>query len=178
MAKLTITEALAEIKTINSRIIKKREAIMRYFARDTRMRDPLDKDGGSVEFVSRERQAIKDLEERIVAIRSAIQTANLATVLVLGENKRTLAAWLNWRREISEASKAFLNAMAHSINQVRQQAIKASMTMVDKETGAQGEIVVAVNEKALAGEVEAIEQLLGDLNGKLSLLNATTMIEV
>lgn len=178
MAKTTITEALAEIKTINARIGKKREAIMRYFARDTRLRDPLEADGGSVEFVRKERQAIADLEERIVSIRSAIQAANLSTNLTLGERSRTLSAWLNWRREIADGSKGFLNAMANTINQVRQQALKQGVAMVEKDSGAQGEIVIAINEKALAGEVEKIEQLLGDLDGKLSLLNATTTIEV
>lgn len=179
MAKLTITEALAEIKTIKARIQKKRENVMRYFARDSRMRDPLSDDGGSIEYVKRERQGIADLEERTVKIRSSIQAANLATTLTLGEKTRTLADWLNWRRDVSEGSKTFLAQMVGSLNSVRQQAQKQGISVSDKDSGsAVPEIVVAVNEKQLAGEVEGIETLLGDLDGRLSLLNATTFIEV
>ena len=98
---MKITEALAEIKTIAARTIKKREAIMRYFSRDSRFRDPLEADGGSKEFVKRERQAIKDLEERLVKIRSAIQAINLRTSLAVNGTTRTVSEWLNWRREIS-----------------------------------------------------------------------------
>src|SRR5579863_1653454 len=66
MRQLTITEALAEIKTINKRLESKRESVRNYIARDVRVRDPLEKEGGSAEFIKRERQAIIDLEERIV----------------------------------------------------------------------------------------------------------------
>lgn len=178
MSKLTITEALAEIKTIVARIQKKREAVMRYFARDTRLRDPLEKDGGSIEFVTRERQGIKDLEDRLVAIRCAIQASNLETLLVVGDFKRPVAAWLNWRREISEGAKGFIGTMTATLNKVRQEAIKQGLKLTEGESKEMGEVVVAVNERQLAKESEGMEQLLGDLDGKLSLLNATTTIEV
>lgn len=177
MAKLTITEALAEIKTINARIQKKREAVMRYFARDGRLRDPLESDGGSIEFVKRERQAISDLENRLVAIRCAIQSSNLATGVTVSEQTRKVAEWLNWRREVSEHAKNFLATMTNTLTRVRQEALKQGWQMVEKDTAAAGEVVVAVNERQLAKESEAMEQLLGELDGKLSLLNATTLIE-
>lgn len=70
MAKSTITEALAELKTINARLETRRQNVGQYLMRDARLKDPLETDGGSVEYVTRERQAIKDLEERIVQIRT------------------------------------------------------------------------------------------------------------
>jgi len=177
MGKLTITEALAEIKTINARIVKKREAAARYLARDARLRDPLEGDGGSAEFIKKERQAIGDLEQRIVGLRCAIQSANLSKTLEIGEMTRSVSAWLNWRREISQGAKGFLNGLVNGLNQVRQQALKQGLNLTDKETGQAGDIVVALNERQLAKEVEMMEQTLGDLDGKLSLLNATTTIE-
>jgi hypothetical protein len=39
--KLTITEALQEIKTIGNRLEKKRASLAPYLARDSRIRDPL-----------------------------------------------------------------------------------------------------------------------------------------
>src|SRR5256885_16029577 len=73
--EFTITEALADIKTINKRITKKREAIAQYLARQDIMKDPLLADGASVDFIKREQQAIADLEERIGPIRRAIAHA-------------------------------------------------------------------------------------------------------
>jgi hypothetical protein len=178
MSKMTITEGLAEIKTINARIAKKRESVMRYFARDGRLRDPLEADGGSIEFVKKERQAIRDLEERIVDIRCAIQAVNLKTKVAVGEQSRTVASWLNWRREVSEHAKQFLATMTATVSKVRQECLKQGWTVTDKETSTPGEVIVAVNEKQLAKETEAMEQTLGELDGKLSLLNATTTIDV
>src|ERR1035438_7251391 len=73
MPQLTITEALQEIKTIGKRLDKKRAAAAQYLARDARARDPLEKDGGSAKFISEERQAIADLETRVISIRTHIQ---------------------------------------------------------------------------------------------------------
>ncbi len=175
---MTVTEALGEIKTISARIGKKREAIMRYFARDGRLRDPLEADGGSAEYVRRERQAVADLEERVVTIRSAIQSVNLATGLTVGGKTRSVAAWLNWRRDVSSGAKGFLSQMANQLNNIRQQAPRQGQTVSEKDTGSPNEIVVAVKEMDLAREVEEAEAVLGSLDGKLSLINATTMIEV
>ena len=178
MAKLTITEALAEIKTASARIDKKREAVMRYFSRDSRLRDPLEVDGGSKEFVRRERQSIADLEERIVRIRSAIQEVNLHTPLTIGHRTNTVSQWLNWRREVSARHKGFLNQMAQALTAVRQNALRQGMQVTDKENYAPGDVLVMVNEQELAREIEELENVLGSLDGKLSLLNATTLIEV
>ena len=50
--KLTITEALAEIKTVEKRIQKKREAILPFVFRQEMLRDPHEKDGGSAVVVA------------------------------------------------------------------------------------------------------------------------------
>lgn len=175
--KMTITEGLAEIKTINARVAKKQDAVMRYFARDGKMKDPLEKEGGTVEFVRRERQAIRDLQGRIITIRTSIQAANLATSLTIGDEELSVAEWLTWRREVSEKQKGFLSTMAITLNELRTRALRQGAMVTDKETGSMTEIVVAVNERELAGEVEQMEAVLGELDGKLSLLNATTFIE-
>lgn len=181
MGKITITEALAEVKTAKARITKKQEAIKRYFARDSRLRDPLEKDGGTAEFVRRERQAIADLEARVVAIRCAIQGANLSESLEVNGESRTIAAWLNWRREVAAGSKAFIEGMARNINQVRGQALEAArrdVTTTGTDMPKVPEIEFAVDEGELSAQVEQMEKTLGDLDGRLSLANATVTIEV
>lgn len=178
MDRMTITEALAEIKTIKARMAKKRESVARYLMRDCRLRDPMEADGGSAKFVERERQAIGDLEQRIIAIRCAIQTVNLATSFTVQGTARTMAAWLTWRREVAPEAKGFLSQLVSHVGEMRQKAEQKGVRMTDKDSGtAVPEIVVAVNEQQLAKEVEQMEATLGELDGKLSLLNATTVVE-
>lgn len=53
---ITITEALAEIKTIGKRIDSKKQFVTSHLARQDGVKDPLEKDGGSAELLKRERQ--------------------------------------------------------------------------------------------------------------------------
>ena len=59
--------------TAEKRIAKKREFVLGYLLRQEMLKDPLEKDGGSVSALRRELQAIHDLEEWRVAIRRAIR---------------------------------------------------------------------------------------------------------
>lgn len=186
MAKMTITEALQEIKTIGKRLEKKRLAVGDKLARDTRIKDPLEKDGGSEKFVREERQAIGDLEKRIVAIRTAIQRSNLSTVVPLDGNQGTVAEWLTWRREVSAGQVTFLNSISSNIRNIRSQVqqkggrVIANVAQVNEGTSYNDppQLIVNVDEKAVLDEQEKLETLLGDLDGKLSLLNATTVVDV
>lgn len=180
MAKTTITEALAALKTAQSRIEKKQAAVLQYLGRDARLRDPMEKEGGSAEFVRRERQAIADLQAQIVKTRVAIQAANLATSLTVEGETRTLAEWLTWRRECSEKQSAFLDRLTGTLAVLRQQAAQRGQAV--KADGDQnavpGDVIVSLSEAKLAEDVERHTTVLGVLDGKLSLLNATTMIDV
>lgn len=186
MSKMTITEALQEIKTINKRLEKKRVSVVEYLVRDSRIKDPLEKDGGSEKFVAQERQAIGDLEQRIVAIRTAIQRSNLETVVSLNGHQKTVAEWLTWRREVSAGTASFLKSVAANIKNVRTSVqqkggrIVANVAQINEGTGPQDppQIVVNLDEKGILDEQEQLEITLGDLDGKLSLLNATTVVDV
>lgn len=177
----TITEALADIKTSLARIEKKRAVVNMFLGRDSRLRDPHEKDGGSQEFVRRERQAVSDLEEKIVRIRSAIQQANITTLVEIEGEKRSLSAWLNWRREVAGPRQKSLQQMAAQLTNLRAQAVRNGQTVKDSSTGEvspSGDLIVAVNEAALAEEIDKMERVLGILDGRLSLINATTTIDV
>jgi hypothetical protein len=187
MTQITITEALAEIKTIKARTAKKRQAIMGYLARDAKVVDPMEKSsGGSVEYVRAERQAIQDLELRLVRIRTAIQRANLDSKLTLHGFELSVSHWLNWRRDVAADQKSFLTAMYSTVLTHRQNALNRGYVAESAVSGsanitpdgAKGLLVVNVDEKALLAESEQIETILGDLDGKLSLFNATNVIEI
>lgn len=176
---MTITEALAEIKTINARIGKKREAVMRYFIRPSAMRDPMEKEAGGTEgFIQRERQGIADLEQRIVTIRTAIQRKNLETWVTVGETARPVQQWLNWRREVAPGQQGSFRALMVRIDQVRLQGRREGKALTASQDSSADGILVLLNEKELAEQAEKLEQTLGGLDGKLSLMNATTTIEI
>ena len=185
--KLTITEALQEIKTLVARIQKKRESIKPYVMRDSRVRDPFEKDGGMEKFIREERQSVGDLEARIITIRTQIQASNLGSSLTIGDRTRSVAEWLTWRRELSKGQKEFLQSLWSLIQGNRQQvqqkggrvvanvAASAAITL-DQNTPV--EVLVNVDEQGLLKEIEGMEETLGVLDGRLSLFNATTTIEI
>src|SRR3954451_8770915 len=117
MAQITITEALAELKTIDKRIEKKREFVLTYLLRQEMFKDPLEKDGGSVSAIKRETQAIHDLEERKIVIRRAIQQANERNSIAVGKQARSIADWLVWRREVAPIQQQFLANIRVKIEQ-------------------------------------------------------------
>ena len=179
---ITITEALAEIKTISKRVAKKREALSPYLARVEAMKDPLVKEGGSVEFIRKERQAIKDLEERIVVLRRAIAQANAETTLAVNGDSRSIADWLTWRREVAPGRQQEVSSLRSVIEQARSQAQKQGVNFVSAVAqvgdSKPQDIIVNVSESELAQEADHLQEVLGILDGLLSLKNATTKVKV
>lgn len=182
---ITITEALAEIKTIGKRLDKKRQAVLSNIGRDSRLKDQLE--GGALEFVKRERQGIEDLEKRIVSIRTAIQKSNLVTTATVGDNTMTVQEWLNFRREVAAQRQMFLSSINTAVKNVRDKVqrdggkvLGAAVATAVASTGERApiEIILHVDERALLEEQEGLEKTLGDLDGKLSLLNATTIVDL
>lgn len=177
---MTITEGLAEIKTINKRIEKKRQSVMDYLVRQDMVKDPLESQGGSRKFVTEERQAIGDLLRRIVQIRAAIQRVNASTLVTIGGEEKSIADWLVWRRECSTGHKAFLDRLRQTFVQARAAAQQKGVAVrtTDQAEGKPTDILVNLDEAALVAETERLEEVLGTLDGILSLKNATVMIEV
>ncbi len=176
---MTITEALAELKTLSKRVAKKREFVGQYLLRQEMIKDPLEKDGGSESVVASERQAIGDLENRLIKIRGAIQRANEETIVAINGSERPISDWLVWRREVAPNQQAFLGSMQRAIASTRQEAMQKGLTVgAGGETTKPQDVVVNLNEKALCEEIEGLEETLGVLDGLLSLKNATVMVDV
>ena len=177
---LTITEALAEIKTIGKRVQKKREFIGQYAFRQEIVRDPLENQGGSKAAIVTELQSVRDLEERLIALRRAIAKANTETSVTVGGVTRPLQDWLTWRREVSGQRKASVSAMFQAIQNFRQKQMQAGFAVHTEPSAQPGDkdIIVNVDERALAQEAEELEQVLGTLDGLLSLKNAPVTIDV
>lgn len=177
--KTTITEALAELKTIDKRVEKKVQFVKDNLGRFAMNRDALEKEGGSPEVVRAERQAINDLQERTVAIRRAIAKANESEVILVNGASRSIADWLVWRREVAPKRKAFLDQIRDGIARARSQAKQKDSRVVEAAENANAtDVVIHVSEKQLAEEIETMETILGALDGQLSLKNATVTIDV
>jgi hypothetical protein len=178
MTKTTITEALADIPTIEKRIEKKNEFILNYLYRQSSVRDPHEKEGGSGVLIARETQAIADLQERLIKIRSAIQKANSENSITIGNRTRTIVDWLTWRREIASNEQKFLRDLMDRINEMRQKAIRQGVSVTEKDPGFSSDFVININERELADRIEGLETILGTLDGQLSLKNATITLEL
>lgn len=178
MAKITITEALAEIPTIQKRVAKKQDFIVSYLYRQSAVRDPHEKAGGSAILIEQEMQSIGDLQNRLVAIRAAIQKANQENTITIKETTKTIGDWLTWRREISEDERRFLGLLSRKLQELRQDAIRKGVSVTDKDAGFTADFIVSIDEKRLAEDSENLEEILGYLDGQLSLKNATVLIEV
>jgi len=173
MTQITITEALAEIKTVGKRIASKKEFVNKYLVRVETMKDPLEKDGGSSVVLSQELQAIADLEQRIVNLRRGIQQANDETKLNVEGIDRSITDWLTWRREVSEGHRLFLRNLRVNLENMR--SAQRSQRF-NSQTEKPLDIIVNVDEKKLADEAEKLDNILGQLDGQLSLKNATVMV--
>lgn len=179
---LTITEALAEIKTIGKRIDKKREFVTAFLFRQEGLKDPLEKDGGSVEVIRRERQAIRDMELRIVNLRRGIARANETTEVQIGSNVMSVADWLTWRRDVAPGIQTFQATLRARLSNLRDQAKRQGSAVIGAVATVQTDakpqdFMVNIDEGALARDIEEMEAILGTLDGQLSLKNATVMIE-
>jgi len=177
---MKITEALAELKTINKRIQKKEEFVQTYLTRPEGIKDPLATDGGSAAAIEKALQAIGDLRARIIALRRGVQVANDETKLTIGGMTHTISEWLIWRRECAPGETQFVNVLNRAIQHARNEAIRSGNKMVSKESEATGptDIVVSIDESYLAKDAERLEEVLGNLDGALSLTNATVEVRV
>lgn len=174
----TITEALAEIKTVNKRIKSKQDFILQYMIRPDHLKDPLEKSGGAVEAIASEFQSMRDLEQRVVDVRQGISEANDKTEIMLEGINRSIAQWLIWRREVAPTRKYFLERVVSSLKNARDVAKRQNTSSFrsPQEIEKPMDVIVNFDEKATVKELEQIENILGQLDGQLSLKNATVQI--
>ena len=178
MDKLTITEALAEIKTINSRIENKSKFILNYLSRPEKMKDPLEKDGGSASAIASELQSINDLQTRKIAIRAAIQKINQSTLVSVKGQEKSIADWIVWKREVLPQLKGLLDNLSGQIARIRRDAMNKGVKISEGDVKSPDDVVININEQTLKIQIEAIGEVEGILDGLLSLKNATVFVEI
>lgn len=174
---MNVTQALAEIKTINARLQKKREFVRAYCARQRVLTDPYEAEGGTPLKIRQELQAITDLQTRVVSLRRAILESNLSTQLTVAGITRSVQDWLTWRREIAGSQEAFVRGILAETQRIRKECLQRGGA-VDDNTGSNYDLVIQVSEADFNKAAEDLATVLGELDGALSVSNATTVIEV
>lgn len=175
---ITITEALAETKTIEKRLAKKKQWVMASLFRQEGMKDPNEKEGGTPKLLASELQSILDLGIRLIGIRRAIANANASETITIAGWTQSISDWLTYRREILPKEKQFVAEMRQRIDAVRADSLKRGFAVAEGTGTKPTDIVLHLSEAELAKKIEFLEELEGTLDGQLSLKNATIMVEV
>ena len=108
-----------------------------------------------------------------------IQEANANTSLTISGITRSISDWLVWRRDVAPNIRQHLTDMSNAIQRSRTEATKRGFNVVagtQSGTGSPNDLLVNIDEQQLAKEIESLEELLGKLDGQLSLKNATTEV--
>lgn len=179
--KLTITEALNEIKLIDNKIAKKMETINSNISRAKHIEDPYLKDGGTDVFLSKEKQSINDLYARKIKIKTEIHKSNGNTPITIEGMTMTVSEWLVWKKDVYNTYVMFLkNASTKAKQTVEFKVGDNGRVSVyqDKEGNPQiMEIKANIPYTEYLKECEKLGLIFDKLDGQLSLKNATTFIE-
>src|SRR5574340_615341 len=182
METMKITQALAEIKLAGRKIESSTEFVLKNVKRDDRLRDPFEKEKVTQEqMVNRELQSIEDNEKRIVALRTAINKANIENSITIEGVTKTIAEWIIWRRDILPGIEDRL----HKINRQLEVTPSNSAVMAELLRGRQDaksqdviNYVFNVSEKNLLEKTQTIQAIAEKLDGMLSLVNANIDITI
>jgi hypothetical protein len=179
MEKMTIAEALSEVKLMEKKLEKKHLFVLANLSRFDHIKDTFEKDGGATKALNSELQSINDLNKRLERIRASIAKANLDTNVTVGEDTRSLHEWITWKREIAPRHIKFIDAIHTSLK-----------TRIDKETNNPtafkdeeknqvklAQLVTHLSYQDFIKQSEKLHDLLQTVDGKLSLKNATIVIE-
>lgn len=177
---MSIHEAFAELRVLKAKREQKRQFVQRFAFRIKAHADPLERVGGAEKTVREEMQAIADLDAREISIREQIAKVNDVVLITIGTQTKSLAAWLLIRRHTGPARKAFLDGLATLITTSRTQMQSKRVTEAAKEAGNPEalDLVLHLDELALQRMREDEEAVLNELDGKITLANATTMITI
>lgn len=180
MQQMTLTEALSEINLLNKKIATKKENILQHTTRVEHVTDPLEKDGGSVNFVKSELQAIEDLKTRLIKIRSAVLKANMENEIDIDGNKMTIAEWLTWKKEVAKDSMDFYSKAFQQTKLKLDRQESHPQVFKDEKTGEVKciKVVANIDYPDYIKRHAKIDETYEKLDGKLSLKNATVTVQI
>lgn len=174
--KITITEALAEIKLIEKKLSSKTQHVAQNLSRAKHLPDPL---GDSAKALQSEMQSIHDLYKRQVKIRGVIAKANIETTIRVIDDEMSITEWLAWKREVSAKQNALYATIRDGIKAAQNTYSRAPQIYKDSEDKTQlVQFVFNLDYQEYVSLAEKTQEKLDKLDGLLSLKNATILVEV
>jgi hypothetical protein len=171
---MTISQAMATLKLLDKRIEGEIRDLDAYAVRRDSAADPLVRKGSnSAIYVAARQQAIADMSAQKIAIKEAIALANQATSLTVAVETRTVSQWIVWKRIVAPGMQTMYAGLLTKINRERAALDRENMAVA---ADSRVQLVVNLDEQKLREDAKHLEDILGELDGQLSIINATTMI--
>jgi seryl-tRNA synthetase len=131
------------------------------------------------QYLRSEIQSIEDLRKKWVKIRSAIAKANTDNTITIGSTTKSINEWLNWKREVAQEESKFAVSVHVRIKNAMDESVQKPQVVKDDS----GQVKIC---KLLANleypeflkKSQEVDEILETLDGKLSLKNATIMVEI
>ena len=179
MEKMTITEALSEVNLLKKKLENKKKHALGHLVKPEHSPDFYSNEGGTPAFLKREFQSIDDLHKRLIKIRAAISRANLENEIIIGERTQSIHDWLIWKREIAEDETNFYKTIVSTVKSNLDEAAKNPRCYDDNEGKKQLlKVQSNVDYAFFVKKQEQMSELFEQLDGKLSLKNATIVVSI
>lgn len=179
MEKMTITEALSEINLLKKKVQAKEKAVSGLLVSAEHVKDPYADEGGTAKFLEKEFQSIGDFRRRLIKIRSAISKANLENEITLAETTMSIQDWLTWKREVAKEETSLINTVCSTVKRFLDESTNKPQCYQDSEGKPQLlKLKSNVDYAAFVRKQEKMTELFENLDGKLSLKNATIVVSI
>jgi len=175
--RITITEALSEVNLIKKKIETKKQKIQGAVVRHSHLEDPYATEGGSAKYIERENHAVRDLYSRLVKIRSRIADANLHNEITINGKTMPIQDWLTWKREVAKDYEQYVKGVCQQTdNSFSQLGRSPQVYKNDKGETCLLQYTANINLPEWQREAESVQDTFQQLDGQLSLKNATITI--
>jgi len=124
--EMTVAEALTELKRIAKLLLKRNKNIRRY---SSKKKGELDEVEGQKAWIEAQYQSAKDLIKRWTAIKLAMNTSNLETIIEFEGEKFSVAEAILFKQQLYEMKKDLLESFTPERGQ---QLIQAHMSQVGR----------------------------------------------
>lgn len=141
--------------------------------------DKFSKDGGAEKVLTSELQSIENLNLNLIKIRSAIMKANLENNIVIDGASLPIYSWLVWRKEVFNVLQRTYEDIWEKTKQEVDKSMRTPQVVKDNEGKVieLARVIPNMNHVECQKIFQKISETNDSLDGKLSLANATIVIE-
>jgi hypothetical protein len=190
--KMTIARALTRLKTIKAQLQKINNDIGNYGAISSKSRSPLgdpkaslDKNHNqAIEHIRSLYQQFEDLTKEYIKIKTAIDKANMQTIITVANKTMTIQEALVYRRDISKFVQELLGKYGQAVNRATDEVYRhnASIKTDGMDEAAVkvvlSEVLYLVPKEKIQESENFLTAFLVELDGILNEVNAITEIEI